>query len=107
MNAAKPIDMNATQEQKPRGHRLWMIALIGILAVIGIAYVRFQPELEGNFKNLLTTVTVFLTLVLTLVWFLFLSRIRWRVRLGTLAVLLLAGFGFSRVVRVDGTVDGT
>ena len=55
MNVAEPINMNATQEQKPRGHRLWMVALIGILAVIGIAYVQFQPELEGNFKNLLTT----------------------------------------------------
>jgi len=99
--------MNATQEQKPCGHRLWMIALIGLLAVIGIAYVRFQPELEANFKNLLTTMVVFLSLVLAFIWFLFLSRIRWRVRLLTLVVLLGTGVGFIRVIRVDGTVNGT
>lgn len=91
----------------PTGHRLWFPSIVGLLAAIGIAVVRLQPELERNFQRWLTSSIVLLAVVLCLVWFIFLSRFPWRMRLITVAVLALSIFGFTKVLRVDGTADGT
>ncbi|MDR3402542.1 MAG: PQQ-like beta-propeller repeat protein [Chthoniobacter sp.] len=80
---------------------------VAILAVIGIAIIRLQPELERNFKSLLTFAVVFLAVLLGLIWFLFLSRVRGRIRLVTAAALILAFLGLKATLRVDGTMNGT
>jgi len=65
------------------------------------------PELPFIARMMYTMLTVAVSLVLLLVWFLFLSAFRWRTRFLTLGILLAAGFGFSRLVRVDGAVNGS
>jgi outer membrane protein assembly factor BamB len=90
-----------------RGHRLWILITIVSLVLIGIIVARSLPELERNFKNWITAAIILLGLILTSLWFLFLSRFPWRWRLITLAVVGLAVFGGRKMVRVAGTVDGT
>ena len=45
-------------------------------------------------------------ILLLLGWFLFLSHLRWRIRLGGLFLLVLCGLALSGLVRVDGTSSG-
>jgi outer membrane protein assembly factor BamB len=90
-----------------RGHRLWFPTVVGFIAAAGIAFIRFQPEMERNFKGWLTSMVVLLAVLLGLIWFLLLSRIRGRVRLVAAVVLALAAFGATKALRLAGTVDGT
>lgn len=92
---------------KPSGHRLWMPIVIWVLAIAAIAFVRFQPELERNLKSWATAAVTFLGILLTVVWFLFLSRTRGITRIGGLAAAILLVVGLRQLVTVDGTVDGT
>lgn len=90
-----------------KGHRVGFpitVTLIGILA-LGALY--FQPEVERNFKAWATAAVVLVAMVLNLIWFVFLSRFSWRVRLITVGAAALAAFGLKKSVRVDSAVDGT
>jgi len=98
-----------TQQISPsfHGRRLWFPLATALLAALGIAAIRLQPELESNFKGLFTAMVMLLAVLLGLVWFLFLSRVGWRSRVITIAVLALSIFGLAKALRVDGSVDGT
>src|SRR5258708_4552035 len=97
--------MNATN---PRSGRWWMpiaTVLLGFAAFTGWWQ---YPELPFVSRMMYSALTVAVGLLLLLVvWFLFLSAFRWRTRFLTLGILLLAGFGFSKLVRVDGAVNGS
>jgi outer membrane protein assembly factor BamB len=88
------------------GHRLWLPVTIACLGVAGMTVIRFQPNLEANFKDWLTVVVIVLTILLGLLWFLLLSGFNGWLRLGTLAVLALACFSLAKLLRVAGTVSG-
>ncbi len=90
----------------PRGHRLWIPISLVALAALGIATVQLQPEMDRNFKSWAESAIGLLTSLLVVLWFTLLSRVRWKPRLLTLALVGLAAFGLSKAVRVDGTVDG-
>jgi amino acid transporter len=65
--------------------------VVALLAATAISIVEFRPELERNLKGWLIVVIVGLALVLVLIWFAFLSRFPWRVRLITIAALAARG----------------
>jgi outer membrane protein assembly factor BamB len=90
-----------------RGHRLWFLAVVALLAVGIIAFIQLRPEGERNFKAWITVTVLILTIPLGVIWLLFLSRLAWSVRLIAFALLLVAGFGLKKTVRVDGTMSGT
>lgn len=90
-----------------RGHRLWFLGTIGLLATVGVCVIRLQPDLERNMKGWYTAGVVLLALLLGLIWLIFLSRMRWKVRGGVVLALALAVFTLTRLLRVDGTRDGT
>lgn len=92
---------------KSVGHRLWMPITIGTLALAGIIVLLAQSELDRNFKSWALSATLLLAVLLELVWFLFLSRFNWRLRLATFVILALAVFALKKTVRVAGTVNGT
>jgi outer membrane protein assembly factor BamB len=98
-----------TQFSSPsvRAHRLWFPFFTALLAAAGIAIIRLQPDLEYNFKGMFTALVVILAVFLGLIWFLFLSRVGWRPRALTVALLALSIFGLKNALRVDGTVDGS
>src|SRR6266478_1313080 len=96
--------MNTTN---PRSGRWWMpiaTVLLGFAAFTGWWQ---YPELPFVSRMMYSALTVAVGLLLLLVWFLFLSAFRWRTRFFTLGILLAAGFGFSKLVRVDGAVNGS
>jgi outer membrane protein assembly factor BamB len=88
-------------------HRLWIPAVLAVLAIIGIGIVQQQPELERNYRQWGTAAVILLTATLTLLWFLLLGRFRWKTRLIVLGLLFVVGFGGSKLLRLDGTRDGT
>ena len=98
-------DHQSESVQSSKGRRIWFLKTVAVLAAVTIAVIRFKPELERNVKGWLTLGTLALALVLVLIWFAFLSRFRWWVRLITVAAIGLAGFGFSKAVRVTGTIS--
>jgi len=90
----------------PGGHRLWIPTAIAALVTLGVLAIRLEPERERNAKAYFTLALVVLAVLLILIWFLFLSRLRWSARLSTVAVLTLAIFGMTKVLRMDGTASG-
>lgn len=90
----------------PCGHRLWIPISLVILAALGILAVQVQPEMERNLKSWAVSAIGLFTSLLMVIWFGLLSRVRWKLRLTTLAFVGLACFCLSKAVRVEGTVDG-
>lgn len=72
------------------------------LARLGLA-----KDLESTFKFFQAFITIVLTLLLLLVWLLAFSGLRWRTRLATLGAVVLAAFGLTRLLRVDGAADAS
>ncbi|MBI4624315.1 MAG: PQQ-like beta-propeller repeat protein [Verrucomicrobia bacterium] len=102
MEAVPPPPVPAARQ----GHRFWFPLSVGIVAALALGAIELRPELERGPQFWLRFAVVLLALVLSLVWFVFLSRLPWRVRLLTVAVLAAVGLGLTLALRVDGTVDG-
>src|SRR5215471_11058148 len=87
--------------------RWWIPLGILILAIANLVRLHYSSELDGNFKAMQSSMTFAVTLLLLVLWFVFLTRLRWRIRLSVLVLIALIGFGLTRVLRFDGAVDGT
>jgi outer membrane protein assembly factor BamB len=84
MNSDQP-SANVTAR---RPIRWWPALVVLALAAGGMAWVGLLSGRQRQDRNILTAIIGFLTVLLLLLWCLFLSRLRWRVRLGVLAGLL-------------------
>lgn len=93
--------------RKTRPMRWWMPVAIMVIAVTIIVILSQAPELPIIKKILFGMLTVVGGLLLLLVWFMFLSAFRWRTRLLGLAAFIVLLVGFNRLVRIDGSVDGS
>ena len=102
-----PMKSPASPIPSPNGHRLWFPIGIGILSIFLLALVHLQPDLERNLKAWATGAILILSVSLTLIWFLFLSRLPVRLRLATTGLLFLAGALAPVLLRIDGSVSGT
>ncbi len=96
----------SNSQPAPRGHRLWIPISLVTLAALAITAIQLQPEVDRNFKSWAGSAIGLLASVFVVIWFALLSRVRWKLRLTTLAIVGLSVFGLSKAVRVDGTVDG-
>jgi len=91
----------------PQGHRTaWPITIV-LLTLALLAFIHLQPDLERNLKAWATSAILILSILLVLIWFLFLSRFPSRLRLASAAVLLLVGLLAPSFLRIDGSVSGT
>ncbi len=90
-----------------RRSRPWFPLITLSLGVAGLVWVRFQPEMERNFKGWLSAAIPLLVFLLNLGWFFITPRFSRNTRLAGFTVLLLLGFGARLALRVDGTLDGT
>ncbi len=88
------------------GHRLWIPVAIALLAGAAWIGLELQQDQDRNLRLWGQSAVVAIALSLVLIWFLVLSRIRWWLRLLGLALLGVGVFGLSRVLVVDGTIDG-
>src|SRR5262245_22111711 len=79
--------------------------VLGFILLLGaglIGFVRTTSRVEYAFRNPLTFVVIVFTSALLALWFLFLSGVRWRTRLITLAAAISIVVGFGAATRVDG-----
>ena len=107
----KIMNEKTNQEtEKPaakRRMRWWIPMTIIALVVANIARIRASAELDSNFKNMQAMLTIAVSILLLLVWFVFLTRLRWRTRLAGLGIFILGVVGVKQTVRFDGSVDGS
>lgn len=91
----------------PRSHRFGIPVGIAVLAATVLVVLRMQAEMDSNMKNLWSIASVALAVLLTLVWFLFLSRFAIWARI--VGLFLIAGLvaGIKNLTRVEGAVDGS
>lgn len=92
---------------KVRRMRLWIPIAILVIAVGVITYLQTAPELPVIKRIMFTALTVAISVLLTLVWFMFFSAFRWRTRLVTLVLLAAAFFGMGKLIRFDGSANGS
>jgi outer membrane protein assembly factor BamB len=87
--------------------RWWIPLGILILAIANLFRLHYSSELDSNFKAMQSSLTFAVTALLLVLWFVFFTRLRWRIRIAGLVLLGLIGFGLTRALRFDGSVDGT
>ena len=91
----------------PRRRGRWWIAIAIIaLAIANVIRVRAPADQDAMIKGLNTFLTVVATVALLAIWWLFLSGLRWRVRLAGLGVAVLCLLGFKALFRTDGSYGG-
>ncbi|TDU62463.1 outer membrane protein assembly factor BamB [Prosthecobacter fusiformis] len=103
MDSLKP---DSSSPRKRRGLP-WFPIVTVVIAAGAVFYVRSLPEFERNLKGWLSVGIPVLAALFILIWFLLTPRFSGRARLTGLVLILVAGFGLSQAVTVDGTVDGT
>ncbi len=89
-----------------KGHRFGFLKVAAVLVQVALLVVYFWPELERNFQGWLYLLIGSIAVVLVLIWFTFLSRLRWFVRVPGLALVGLAVYGLPKIFRTDGSSSG-
>jgi outer membrane protein assembly factor BamB len=85
-------------------HRLWVPALIIVAALANIVRLQTMPELDELPKRFWSLLSGLAAVPFLLIWWLFLSRFRWSVRIIGAIVLVLCVVGLGRLVRIDGSL---
>jgi len=90
-----------TTNDPKRGLRWWIPATIIALAVANIVRLNTSPDLDSMMKGMQGFFTIAVAVPLLLLWWLFLTRLRWRTRLIGFALILLCAVGLKLLVRMD------
>jgi outer membrane protein assembly factor BamB len=85
----------------------WTPLIIAVVALAGIVFLSLQRELDQNFKCWAISATILLAALLEFLWLVLLSPLNWRVRLAFFCAVALAVFSLPKLLRVDGTINGT
>ncbi len=99
--------MNNPASLPRRGHRLWFLLGVVLLAAGAFTYLNLQSEMDSNIQGLMRVLVMLIALVLSLIWFLFLSRFSWWLKLGGVVVIAGLIFGLKTFTRRDGAADGS
>ena len=89
------------------GMRWWIPSTIIVLAVANIVRLRTSPDLDSMMKGMQGFLTIAVAVPLLLLWWLFLTRLRWRTRLTGFGLVLLCAVGLKLLVRMDNSADGS
>src|SRR3954468_22035357 len=93
-------------DEARRVRRPWLplpAAVLAAAAVAGLWYYP-NPEFPADARSFFSLVAVFLAILVIAVWLLFLSGLRWLVRLGVLAAVVAVWAGTVRSVEFQGNV---
>ncbi len=82
--------------------RWWPLFVVDVLAAGCLAWIWLIWGEIRQYKVMASIATLIFALLLATIWFLLLSRLRWKVRLVGLGVLVLAVFGFTQLVEIRG-----
>lgn len=80
-----PTETAPGDRRRARTIRWWPVLVIFLAAVVAVVWVRLATELNHQERNMRTAIVGIFTALALLLWSLFLSRLRWRIRLGILA----------------------
>jgi outer membrane protein assembly factor BamB len=89
-----------------RRFRWWIAAIIVAAAAGNIARLRLTPELDNMTRGLNTFLTIMVSVGALAVWWIFLTRFRWRTRLAVFAVVAIVAIGARQLIRIDGSANG-
>lgn len=81
-----------TVDNTPKSIRWWPLWVVIILAILGTLVTWITDAGHRQDRILLTTMIVIGTIILSILWLLFLSEMRWRMKFVALAALILVGF---------------
>ncbi len=93
-----------TTSSPKRGMRLWIPAIIVAVAAANIIRLQTMPELDALAKAFWSLLSALGAVPFLLIWWLFLSRLRWRARLVGAVVAVICVVGLGSLVRVDGSL---
>jgi outer membrane protein assembly factor BamB len=97
--------INQVKDTK-KGMRWWIPVIGLVLAMANILRVRSTAEMDSTVRNMQTMLSGALFVLLLLIWWTFLTRLRWRVRFAGLGLVVICGAGVMLLVRIDGSYDG-
>src|SRR5579872_6983793 len=89
---------------RKRGIRLWIPVIIIAVSAANIIRLQTMPELDALPKRFWSLLSSLAAVPFLLIWWLFLSRLRWRVRLAGLGVFALCVAALVMLVRIDGSL---
>jgi len=94
--------MRARQGDRERPPvRLWPAIAVAVVCAVVVTWVQLSDR-TGQSKFLTSAQAVAISLMLLVLWWTFLSRVRWKVRLIGLALLVVTGVAAFRAVRIRG-----
>ncbi|NIR51559.1 PQQ-binding-like beta-propeller repeat protein [candidate division KSB1 bacterium] len=91
--------MKSNKSSSPAGIRWWPMALIIILDIVMLVWVWFFKETIRQEKVINTMFFQIAAALLLLIWLLFLSRLRWKVRLFSFSAVILFALIFVSLFR--------
>ncbi|MBU6399242.1 MAG: PQQ-binding-like beta-propeller repeat protein [Verrucomicrobia bacterium] len=86
--------------------RWWLPVILAAAAAGNVYRLRAAADLDTMTRNFRIMLTLVGAAGLLLVWWLFLTRLRWRARLAGLGLVIVCGVGAKGLVRIDGSADG-
>jgi outer membrane protein assembly factor BamB len=89
-------------EGKRRGARWWPLALILVLEVVAFIAIWNGPAIQRQERVMRSGAAILIGVVLVLLWLLFFSRMRWRVRLVGAVGMVGAMAGIASLFRYEG-----
>jgi outer membrane protein assembly factor BamB len=104
MDAANDQNSDRTDPPSKRGMRWWIPAFIIAAAAANIIRLQTMPELDVLPKRFWSLLSALATVPFLLIWWLFLTRLRWRMRLVGVALVALGAFVLVKLVRIDGSL---
>jgi outer membrane protein assembly factor BamB len=93
------METEATVRKKAR---LWPVSVIVALAAVAIVALWAVPEMQRQQRYIRTALVLIGSGFLLVLWLLFLSRLRWSVRLASLAVVILVVVAARFSLRISG-----
>ncbi len=93
--------------EKTRSVRWWPLLVIIGLVIASLISLQFSTDLEGNFKSMRRFLTFPIAGALMILWLMFFSRLRWKIRFLWLGIVILLIIGLAQLLRFDGTADGS
>lgn len=102
MTGGISVRMAEPSNLPPRRPRWWPAVLVLILGGCALVALQLGGEMDRQERNLRSFGVVLLTSFLLLLWCLFGSRLRWRIRLQALAGVFLLGVALATLLRIEG-----
>lgn len=91
-----------SQRELRKRARWWLLAVVAALTAFAVLFIWVSEASHRQERVMQTALAVFVSFTLTLIWLLFFSRLRWKIRLISFAAIVLVLFGATKLFRFKG-----